>query len=232
MKNTIFPSLILAIGIAIAGYLLGDGIKFIKRFERVVEVKGLAERIVKSTDATWRIEYVVSANTIPELNGEVGRMQSEIQRFLAAKGFAENEIQRNPVNIRDNQADSYAQKKALTRYSGRGSFVVGSKKVDLVTHTSEQTDELLKAGVVLEQSNLNYYFVDLNAIKPEMLKEATAAARDAAGSFATYSGSSLGAIKSASQGQFTIGAPLTDLDSGSSIMKKVRVVTQVSYFIQ
>lgn len=232
MMQKLVGSVVLALGIAAAGYQVGDGIKFFKRFERTIEVKGLAERVVKSTGATWKIEYVVSVDSVAQLNSEVGRIQGEIKKFLLAKGFDEADIQRTPVAIRDNMADPYIQKKELTRYSGRGSFVVGTKKVDLVTRGAEQTDELLKAGVLLEQSNISYYFDELNAIKPEMLKEATAAAREAAASFATHSHSSLGKIKSASQGLFTISAPFAELDGGASLMKKVRVVTQIAYFIE
>jgi uncharacterized protein len=231
MVVRIISNIILALGIAAAGFLVGDGIKYFKRFEKTIEVKGLAERIVKSTQASWKIEFAVSSENVAQLNHEVGRIQGEVKKFLLSKGFEEGEIQRHPVSIRDNMADPYTQKKDLPRYSGRGGLVIGTNKVDLVTRTAEQTDELLKTGVLLEQSNINYFFDELNTIKPQMLQEATAAAREAAASFAAHSGSSLGKIKGASQGLFTISAPFSEFDGVSSFMKKVRVVTQVSYFI-
>ena len=67
----------------------------------------------------------------------------------------------------------------------------------------------------------------LNDIKPEMIEEATANAREAAQKFAKDSDSRLGKIKTATQGQFTI----TDRDSNTPYIKNVRVVTNVVYYL-
>ena len=66
-----------------------------------------------------------------------------------------------------------------------------------------------------------------NDIKPEMIEEATANAREAAQKFAKDCDSRLGKIKTASQGQFTI----TDRDSNTPYIKNVRVVTSVVYYL-
>jgi len=47
-----------------------------------------------------------------------------------------------------------------------------------------------------------------------------------------HANATLGAIKSASQGKFSIESPTSEYDNGTSIMKKVRVVSQVSYVIE
>lgn len=87
------------------------------------------------------------------------------------------------------------------------------------------------------QNSVSYVYTRLNAIKPAMISQATRNARLAAGRFAADSGSQVGAIKQASQGLFTI----TSADSagtgygarqGPSILKKVRVVTTIRYFLR
>jgi hypothetical protein len=65
-----------------------------------------------------------------------------------------------------------------------------------------------------------------------MLKNATSSAREAAEAFARDSGSRLGGIKSATQGLFSITSPYADWNDASSRMKKVRVVTRVTYFLE
>jgi len=63
-----------------------------------------------------------------------------------------------------------------------------------------------------------------------MLDEATSNAEAAAQAFAKNSHSQLAGIRNASQGQITIS---DDNNSGmSSIMKNVRVVTSVEYFLK
>ena len=64
------------------------------------------------------------------------------------------------------------------------------------------------------------------------MKAATANAREAADTFAKDSGVKVGGIKSATQGLFSISSPVSDYDAESSLMKKVRVVTRVQFFIE
>ncbi|MEI6397617.1 MAG: SIMPL domain-containing protein [Pseudomonadota bacterium] len=232
MREVSIGGALVAVGLTLCGFLVGGGIRGIRNPERSVQVRGLAERMVKSTDSAWKLEYSVTGAEPSLLNNELARTQGEIHKFLIGCGFDESEIQKNPVVIHDSKVDQYQQKKDAPRYTGRGSFVVGSKKVDLVTSSAEKTYKLLESGVVIQQSSVSYYFSDLNSIKPEMLKEATASAREAADSFATNSSSRLGKIKSASQGLFSIGAPFSEYDSASSIQKKIRVVTEVSYTLE
>ena len=91
-----------------------------------------------------------------------------------------------------------------------------------------------------------YKWTGLNAIKPDMITEATRNARASADRFAADSGSHVGAIRSANQGVFSISAAgpaaasSTGDDSGpnmagsadSTVMKQVRVVTTVDYYLQ
>jgi hypothetical protein len=72
-----------------------------------------------------------------------------------------------------------------------------------------------------------FLFEGLNDIKPEMIEEATKNAREVAQKFADDSGSKLGKIRTASQGYFSID----DRDSNTPSIKKVRVVTNVDYYL-
>ena len=61
-----------------------------------------------------------------------------------------------------------------------------------------------------------------------MIEEATKKAKEVAEKFAKDSNSKVGKIKSATQGLFTI----SDRDSNTPDIKKVRVVTTVNYFLE
>ena len=77
------------------------------------------------------------------------------------------------------------------------------------------------------ENRARFLFTGLNALKPAMIEEATRNARQAAEKFAKDSDSSLGKIKRASQGQFSI----EDRDGSTAHIKKVRVVSTVDYFL-
>jgi len=110
--------------------------------------------------------------------------------------------------------------------------VVETNNVDLVDSASRETEAFVAAGLVLDNSYVRYFFTDLNRIKPGLLKAATANAREAAATFAKDSGVVVGNIKSANQGLFAISSPVSDYDAESSLMKKVRVVTRIQFFIE
>ncbi len=108
---------------------------------------------------------------------------------------------------------------------------ISTNQVDLVLDLMKRQSELLKEGVALSNDyswQTSYEFTGLNGIKPTMIEEATKNARAAAEKFAGDSGSKLGKIRRASQGQFSI----TDRDQFTPYMKNVRVVTTLEYFLK
>ena len=77
-------------------------------------------------------------------------------------------------------------------------------------------------------------FTGLNKLKPEMIADATARAREAATQFARDSRSDLGAIRQANQGVFEIlprdQAP--GISEASQIAKILRVVSIIDYYLR
>jgi hypothetical protein len=64
-----------------------------------------------------------------------------------------------------------------------------------------------------------------------MLKEAAGNARQASEGFAHDANANVGNIKQASQGLFEIQAPLNEYEQ-STMMKKVRVVTRMEFYLK
>ena len=77
-------------------------------------------------------------------------------------------------------------------------------------------------------------FTKLNDLKPPMIAEATARAREAAEQFARDARSELGGIRRANQGIFEIlprdQAP--GIFEGNQILKTVRVVSTIEYLLE
>jgi len=127
---------------------------------------------------------------------------------------------------------------------------VRTTRVDVVANAAQKTMQLLQKGIVLGGNGGNvgqglaYKFTALNSIKPDMITEATRNARAAADRFASDSGSKVGAIRQANQGAFSIlpadqGSATEGPGEGgemmygadASLMKTVRVVTTVQYYL-
>ena len=118
------------------------------------------------------------------------------------------------------------------RYNATSVITVTSKNVDKVRKLMSEQAELLKQGIAISggdyRYNVVYEFTGLNDVKPQMIEEATKNARAAAEKFAKDSDSSLGKIRNASQGQFSI----SDRDANTPYIKSIRVVTTVNYYLK
>lgn len=232
--KTIVSSAILAIGIAAGCWLLGSavdhGVQSIINRDRVVTVKGLAEQQVLADHVIWPISYRELGNDLQQVYAQVERRAQQVVQFLQAAGIDASEITIATPNVNDAQADSYGGQKRIYRYSLTQTVTVSTDKVDVVNALKSRQRELIRQGITLTTDydyRTMYQFTGLNAIKPQMIETATRNAREAAQKFAADSGSALGKIRRANQGQFSI----YDRDSNTPYIKNVRVVTTVEYFL-
>jgi uncharacterized protein len=238
---------LLTLGLIIGAWVLGAEIKAIRLSDRYVSVKGLAERQVKSDIAIWPISYKDAGNDLASVYQKTDADKNEIVRFLGEQGIKSPEIELGVVQVVDMQANEYSTgSHAPYRYIVDQQITVRTSRVDQVAAASQKTMLLLQKGIVLSSNpnqGLSYKFTGLNSIKPDMITEATRNARAAAGRFAADSGSSVGSIRQANQGVFSIAAAdegggtgeegdTGNGNSNSSLMKTVRVVTSVEYYLE
>ncbi len=230
MKSTAILGALLALGMLLGGMQVKSAVSAWRKADRVVTVKGLAEREVKADLALWPLSYSVSANSLETLQSQQSKAESKIRAFLTRNGFAQKDMSSAQPQVTD-MWSQYSGNKPQERYRADAVVLLRTAQVDLVKTVMPKTSELVKEGVLLS-SNYEYrpqfLFTGLNAIKPEMIAEATKDARRAAEQFAEDSGSRVGKIRSAQQGYFSI----EDLDSYTPDIKKVRVVTTVDYYVQ
>lgn len=233
MKLTqLLPALIVAIGIASLGVFVKGGIDNFAYRDRVVTVRGLAEREVMANKVTWPIVYKEVGNDLTAIYDKITANTEKIQNFLTANGVAKDEILVQPPNIVDQQADRYSTTTPSFRYNVTSVVVVTSSDVAKINGLIARQTELLRQGIAITAGDYQYQtiyeYTALNDIKPSMIAQATANARDAADKFAADSHSDLGKIKSASQGQFDI----TDRDPYTPYIKKVRVVSTIVFYLK
>ncbi len=225
-------AVVLAVGLTLLGLAIRGGLTSISSNQRVVAVRGLCEREVEANKVTWPIVSKMVGNDMAELYKEVETTNTAICKFLKENGITEQEISINAPAVTDMQAESYGGPQVPFRYKVTTVVVVTSSKVKEVNALMQRQTQLMQQGIAIVAGDYNYQtlyeYTDLNKIKPDMIAEATAAARQAANKFAEDSESELGKIKTASQGQFSI----EDRDQYTPYIKKVRVVTSITYFLK
>ena len=231
-NEKIVAACVIGFAIIVMGFAHRSGIVAFKDMDRSVTVKGLAEKEVKADKVTWPLVYKELGNDPAEMYDLLTQKNKKVLAFLKSAGIKESDISVNPPVISDRQADNYSNEIMNYRYKATSVITVTSTEVDKVRTLMRRQSELMKQGIALvtEEYSGNgvvYEFTGLNKVKPDMIEEATKNARKTAQKFADDSGSSLGEIRNAQQGQFSI----EDRDANTPYIKRLRVVNTVEYSI-
>jgi hypothetical protein len=213
-----------------------------------VSVKGLVERKVKSDLAIWPLSYKEAGDDLSVVYAKTESDKKTVLQFLDQQGIRSSEIELGVIRVVDTQANEYGgNSRAPRRYIVDQQITVRTSRVEQVAAAAQKTMQLLQKGIILSSNpgqGVIYKFTGLNSIKPDMITEATRNARAAADRFASDSGSKVGYIRQANQGVFSIlpadqgseaGQPgefVGGISGGdSSVMKTVRIVTSVEYYL-
>lgn len=229
--GNVLAGLFVAVGIIVLGFSLKSGIKGFIQKERVVSVKGLAEKEVEADRVIWPLTYKEIGDNLSVLYNNMEKKNKTIIGFLKENGIEENEITVSAPEIIDMQAERYGNNQVPYRYNVTSVLTVTSSKVNLVRKLMTSQSDLLKEGIAISGGDYRYttqfLFTKLNDVKPGMIEEATKNARATAQKFAEDSDSKLGKIRSATQGQFSI----SDRDANTPYIKNIRVVTTIDYYL-
>jgi hypothetical protein len=238
--RSLISAVLVALGLSLGGWFIGNGFARGRASDRFVEVKGLAEREVTADLALWPLRYVSTGNDLTAAQAQITRNTRQVIAFLSRNGIDTTAVQLQALEVSDAFANRFPGERAGPRYVIQQTVMVRSGKPDVVMAASQRVSELVGAGVVLSSSGEygiggpTFIFTRLNQLKPSMVKEATANARAAAEQFAADSRSDLGSIRQASQGIFVIlprdQAP--GVNEGAQLQKIVRVVSTVQYFLR
>lgn len=224
--------LLIGVGLLLLGLCMKSGIDDFAHRDRIVTVRGLAQRDIPANKVTWPIVSKLTGDDLKSLYTQVQSIDSAITTFLKTNGITDAEISVNPPAVTDLKADQYNAANAPYHYSVTAVVTVTSSRVELVRKLINRQTELMAQGIAITAGDYNYptlyEYTDLNTIKPAMIAEATQNARKAADKFAEDSHSELGKIKTASQGQFSID----DRDQYTPQIKTVRVVSTIEYYLK
>ena len=240
-ESRLVPAVVVALGITLGGLFAGNGFARGRAADRYVTVKGVAERGVRADLAIWPVRLVAADNDLARAHTTLQNSTQRIFAFLARQGIDTTQAQLQDFSVSDAYTNQFAGAERVgTRYVIRQTVVVRSTKPEQVLAASQRVAELVSAGVVLSSGGEygsggpTFVFTGLNALKPPMIAEATARAREAAEQFARDSHSDLGGIRTANQGVFEIlprdEAP--GISEQSQVVKRVRVVSTVEYFLK
>jgi hypothetical protein len=235
----VIAAALIAAGIATGGWFTGNALVKGRSADRVVTVKGVAEKQVQADLALWPIQFVVAEDDLKAAQARIGDSAKKVAAFLARHGIDAKQVGLQDLSVTDTQANRYGGQNAARRYVISQTIMVRSTEPDTVFEASQKVGELVDEGVVLSSEGPwsggpTFLFTKLNDVKPAMIAEATANARQSAEQFAKDAQSKLGGIGRANQGLFVI----LPRDQASGVQEEkqrtkiVRVVTTVDYLLR
>ncbi len=227
MRNVV-AGLMVGLGVAAGGYFVGNGFVEGRVADRHVTVRGLSEREVPADLAIWPVTFGVVAGDLPTLHTRLDTSTQAVKSFLEAR-FPGDEVRVGQPRVEDRgRYDNPSN--GENRFSGDLTVTLRTIQPGKLHAAMQETAALVEQGVALQAygDQAQWLFTQLDSIKPAMIGEATLDARKAADQLARDAGGTVGGIRTATQGYFSI----EDRDPFSPEVKRVRVVTTVEYLLE
>lgn len=239
MNESPLRTIVLALAIALAGFVVAGGIQRFRIADRYVTVKGVAERDVEANVGIWPLRFTAANNDLSLARQKIEADRVSVLRFLRRHGVDSSQVQLQRYEVVDDAANPYrGGGPSPNRFIVSMTLVARSTEPAKIAEASQAVGELVASNVVLQSGDYSggptYVFSRLNDLKPAMLAEATRNARQSAGEFARESKSGVGSIRRASQGVFEIlpRDPAPGIMEGNQIQKTLRVVATMDYYLR
>jgi len=213
--------------------------------DKKIEVKGVAERTVKSDLASLHCNVTVKNPSLKDgyaaIDSAYERLMSKIQEC----GFSKDEILDESLSYYPEYITSYyyenqiqKEQKKFSLYLFRRSLRIKTSKVDLMAKNYLKLNSLMKEGISIELNSPEYYISNPEQYKLELLDEATISARNRAQTIAGRTGGKITGLIHGRQGVIQIIRPAsTDSDDGgyydvTSVDKVIRLVVSLQFSVE
>ncbi|MHA1558822.1 MAG: SIMPL domain-containing protein [Alphaproteobacteria bacterium] len=243
----------IALGLIVSSWIVSNSWVKISSSKQTIDVKGFAERSIKSELASWDFSVRVRNADLSKAYEELEEKSKQIMELLVKENIANNiETDTSKENIYKkirleptNQYGriEYIDSDELDYYKVTRTFSLKlSRDVDSLPVLIKKIKNLIPEGFDIGVDYPEYFYPSdkLNMLRAELISEASQNAYDRAKRFAKNTDSSIVGLMSARQGVFQIMAPLTSSDASnyggsyntSSIEKVVKVVVTMDFHIK
>lgn len=211
-KSFTLPAFILGIALIVSSigmmYLFTD---YKKGVGNSISATGSAELDLDSDLVVWRGYFNATGDTSKEAYDIIKVDADKVKEYLLNNGIKETEVVFNSVNINEKTEGIYDANgnwrgSRLIGYDLSQNVVVTSKDIDKVEKVSRDISKLLEEGVQFSSNSPEYYCTTLSNSKLELIKLATANAKERIDIMAEEANASVGKLKNSKLGVFQIVA--------------------------
>ncbi|MBU1809222.1 MAG: SIMPL domain-containing protein [Candidatus Omnitrophica bacterium] len=231
----------IAVATIVSSVILSGGFLKVMKFTREqISVTGSATKEIKSDFIVWKGTFSRRDVALKTAYEALRSDLKKVKQYLASKGVDQKEIIISPVMT----ITLYAKNEKgydtndIQGYRVGQEVEIRSKDVDKIAQVSRESTELIDQGIEFESPAPEYFYVNLDELKIEMLAKATENAKQRAESMVKATGNKIGFMRNARMGVFQI-TPVTSTDVSdwgindtTSLDKKVMAVVTVSFAIE
>lgn len=216
MKTKILLALVASATLIIITLIGGTIFLHRGKMNNTISITGFGQRDFISDLIVWRADLTVLETDLATAYRSLKVDRTIIQNYLTNKGLQNEDISFTSINSREEfsweTGPNGKDTRIFTGYALTQTIEVKSEHVDKVEKISREITDLLEQGVRLYSRDPEYYYTELEALKHEMIMEASKEARYRAELITNQAGSDLKKLKSARLGVFQIKGQLTDED--------------------
>jgi len=147
MQASPFFALVIAAGLALAGWFVGHGFEQGRRADRYVTVKGVAEREVEADLALWPMQFVIADDDLSRGQARMAEAAGRVHGFLDRHGIGKGEVELQDLSVTDTRANRYGGPPAPFRYVISQTLMVRTVDPTRLFEASQKVGELIEAGV-------------------------------------------------------------------------------------
>lgn len=228
--------LILAIGIIVAAVVFGWFFKSSRETQDNVRVVGSASKRVVSDIVKWRLSISRTA-TEEGISEGYRRLHDDVQGTitrLKSAGVTDDEVTVQAIST----WPIYNQAGQPSGHNISQSILVISPKVSDIEKLAVDPKLIMGEGVVLQNSNLEYFHSDLAVIKRDLLKDAMIDGRARAEVLAGAGGVKITKLLNSSVGVFQITEPFSTevsdygMYTTSTKQKDITVTVRAAFMVE
>lgn len=216
------------------------------KYNKIVTVKGVAEKEVISDLGAFSVTIYCNSPNIPEGYRELSRINDILNKKLAELGIQAAEIQ-NPslsytpvyetITIKESNNKSETRTE-FKHYRFFRSCRIISGNVEILENASLKLYDLIQQGIEIDVENVQFFIKDPEQYKLDLIDRASASAYQRAIKVAETSGAELGTLLIARQGVIQITRPASNDTSSygvydtTTLRKVMRLVVTLEYSLK
>jgi len=237
MQNkTVAASVILGVGLIVSALVFGLFFYESRKQVNTVKVVGIAVQRYESDLVKWNMTIDESVG-LDQLDVAYRRLKARMDKLI--KLLTDTGVQKDDITVKPvNSYPQYNRDGVVTGYKAEQYVYALAKDIDKVEQLALNPEAMSQAGVVITNSNLSYFYSQVDQLKKDLLASATTNARERAVQILKETDMKIGKLLSLRAGVFQITEPYSTAisDHGiydtSSRKKEIKVTVHAEFQLE